>query len=354
MPQPTTHYLVIRRAIPREQWSDWWDQFKPYFGLGSTAPDLFYFPRISIGRTYDSEISDAIHADCSFDLFCTMLDIAKRNKINPSNPFVAEKQFAFSVGFYSHVVTDCIFHPYVYRSTHDHWNTKNFINESKHKIEEFRIDRGIHRMIYGKDQEIGTTSWKCPGGTPDFLEYAIVDLFNSALLLVYPTNFNTTKSINDDSHPIHQAYRALNSEIPYLFNGQKLFLWGSGQGLSTSDINFDDYFFTTPYPATLGLEEYTPQDLFNFACSACKKVFLDSLGFFYDEQYDSASDYFHRHPANYLAQGNWNLDTGLLCQYNNDALMQKECPEHYQYKADELKRQYFELNQLYNPEDFSA
>ena len=34
MPQPATHYLVVRRSIPEEYWEEWWnDTYKKYFGL---------------------------------------------------------------------------------------------------------------------------------------------------------------------------------------------------------------------------------------------------------------------------------------------------------------------------------
>lgn len=253
----------------------------------------------------------------------------------------------FSVGFYAHVITDCIFHPYVYRSTNDHWNTKDFSNESKHKIQEFRIDRGVHRKIWGKDQEVGTTAWSCPGESPDLLEYCIVYLFNTGLTSIYPTRFTSNRDISDDSHPIQQAYNTLNSELPYLLNGQQLLLWGSGTRMNTSKIDIDDHFFTSAYPHFTGLDAYTPQDLFNFSCVACRNLFLSALEFFNSEISSPADTYFSSQPCNYLGQGNWNLDTGLLCQYNTDDMMQRECPEHYQYKVDELKKQYSELSKLY-------
>ena len=350
MPQPTTHYLVIRRAIPKEHWANWWDQYKPYFGLGSSAPDLFYFPRISLGNNYCSDLSDTMHSESSYDLFCTMLDIAKSNY--PGDPLAAEKQFAFSVGMYAHVVTDCIFHPYVYRSTNDHWNTKNFLNELKHKKEEFRIDRGVHRKIRGNAQEVGTTEWKCPGETVDLLEFAIVDQFNQALETIYPLQFNSDHSVSDTDHPIQQAYHSLDSEIPYLLNGEKMFLWGSAKIITPSEDDLDDHFFTRSYPSFPGLDPYTPEDLFNFSCATCRNVFKKSLEFLQDNQASSSGKFFSNHRSDYLGVGNWNLDTGLPCEYNNDPLMLQECPEHYLYKVDQLKNQYAVFSQLYNPADF--
>lgn len=46
MPQPATHYLIARGSIPEDHHKTWWDIYKPEFALGSSAPDLFYFPTI--------------------------------------------------------------------------------------------------------------------------------------------------------------------------------------------------------------------------------------------------------------------------------------------------------------------
>lgn len=342
MPQPTTHYLVIRRAIPEKYWPIWWDRYKPFFGLGSSAPDLFYFPKLSLWRNYSSDLSDSIHSEHSYDIFCNMLDIAKDNKSNAQD-YTAEKQFAFSVGFYAHVVTDCIFHPYVYRNTEDHWATSNFLNELKHKQEEFRIDRGIHRMVHGRNQDIGSTDWKCPGPSNNLLDPSIATLFNQALSTSF-SHYLPSQNINDSYHPIQQAYDSLNDLIPHLFNGQKMFLWGRGEQLDTSGIEDDEHFFTRHY-SCIGLEPYTPQDLFNFSCAACQGVFLKALEFFNEPYESSSQQYFYQHQTDYLGQGNWNLDTGLPCDYNNHRQIMTECPEHYSYKVEELQSRFYTISQ---------
>lgn len=251
MPQPTTHYLVVRRAIPKEHWNAWWDKYKPYFGLGSSAPDLFYFPsvenvirKIFSTPTYTSELSNLLHEDRSYDMFCTLLSMAKESRLNLAETDVAEKQFAFSFGFYTHVVADCVFHPYVYRNTGDHWATEDFNCETEHKIEEFKIDRGIHRMVRKRNQTIGTTDWKCHGQSDTLLDYAIADLLNKALLKTYPQNFTSKTSISNNKHPIQAAYQALNKLIPYLFSGQKVYLWGSKRIINNPKIEKYSHFFT--------------------------------------------------------------------------------------------------------------
>lgn len=355
MPQPTAHYLVARRSIPKEHWKEWWDKYKPYFGLGSSAPDLFYFPsimrQIMSHSSYTGKLSDVIHSEGSYDLFCTILSMSKESLLNGSGEGVAEKQFAFSFGFYSHVVTDCVFHPYVYRHSGDHWATTNYRAEGKHKMEEFQIDRGIHRKIRGNDLEIGTTDWKCPGQSENLLNYSIAYLFNTALLKIYPEHFRPEQDISNENHPIQAAYKELNQKIPFLFAGQKIYLWGKREALNTSNIKEELHFFTKEYTLP-ELPNYTPQDLFNFSCVACRDIFLKSLDFFNNPSFKSASDYFRQYRANYLGMDNWNLDTGLPCKYNNNEMMLKECPEHYLYKTDELVQNYSVLQELYNSARF--
>ena len=163
MPQPATHYWVVRTAIPQNDtkgkinfWETWWDPYKSYFGLGTAAPDLFYFPlmpgvKVSCDDFYWDGIADLIHHSRSYDIFCSLLDYAKKNKKYSIEN--ANKQFAFAFGYYCHVITDCIFHPYVYQSTADHWAKKvyskkedslEFEHELAHKYQEFLIDEGIY------------------------------------------------------------------------------------------------------------------------------------------------------------------------------------------------------------------
>lgn len=92
MPQPLTHYLVLRRAIPEKYWSSWWiPEYKNYFALGTAAPDIFYFPTVPkiVKNIRDdiawNEIANPLHSNGSYDLFCTLLDVAKLSKIETQN-----------------------------------------------------------------------------------------------------------------------------------------------------------------------------------------------------------------------------------------------------------------------------
>jgi len=129
MPQPSTHYLVAQNALMAEA-LPLWNSFGQYLGFGSFGPDLFYLN--------DGKISDIIHGDNSFDYFCAMLNFIKENYVAGTENEKKLKSFAY--GWYSHVVTDCVIHPYVYRKTRDNWKTHPEITFTAHKLFEAFID----------------------------------------------------------------------------------------------------------------------------------------------------------------------------------------------------------------------
>lgn len=355
MPQPATHYLVTRRAIPREHWSTWWDKYKPYFGLGSSAPDLFYFPLLpnvvkNIRTDVDwGEIANPLHSSRSYDMFCALLATAKNNKLKGQSD--AEKQFAFAFGYYCHVVTDCIFHPYVYRSTNDHWNSIDFTNEFDHKIQELSIDTGIFQKFYDKAENFSRIQWECNGEDETMLDSSIANLLDEALQEIYPDCYPHS-NLSAKDHPIHQAYYAMVQSIRSLFEGTDIYLWGKRIPIDTAKIRskFPTHFFTTPYPHCPTLDDYTPEDLFNFASTACRNIFIIALDF-WNSQSTSAKDYFKSNSTHYLNCGNWNLDTGLPCHYNNFNQMRNEDSEHYSFKSNELKEIYLVLREEYYSSD---
>jgi hypothetical protein len=361
MPQPATHYLVTRRAIPEEHWVNWWDKYKPYFGLGSSAPDLFYFPllpEVAVKgiRTdiYWEGIANPLHSSNSYDMFCALLSKAKQHKQQGGT--AVEKQFAFAFGYYCHVVTDCIFHPYVYRSIGDHWNTTDRSSENMHKLQELAIDNALFKKFYNKEQHFSRIQWECRGADENQLEEPIAFLLHEALQEVYPDCYPKLVDISSNEHPVHQAYSSLVQAITPLFEGTKIYLWGSRSiSIPTVELRnrFPSDFFTAAYPNCPTLNEYTPEELFNFSSAACKKIFTTALNF-WESDAVSAKEYFKDHSTHYLNSGNWNLDTGLPCEYNNYKPMRDEDSAHYSYKCEELKLIYATLAAEYNPDDFPS
>lgn len=360
MPQPATHYWVVRRAIPEFNgkvncWEEWWDKYKNYFGLGTAAPDLFYFPCMPDSgankrRIFWKGIADLIHHAGSYDLFCLLLNSAKKSKCEGSVN-AGNKQFAFAFGFYCHVVTDCIFHPYVYRSTGDHWAIPDESkNELKHKVQEFLIDSGIVKDF---SLNLNRIAWRCPNPHNELLDTDIAEPFFHALNSVYPDWIPLEyHNPNDKSHPIQQAYLSLLKTADLLFSGIRVFCFAQGTILKPRSISeiaspMGKNFFNSPYPNCVNLDTYTPRDLFNFSCAVSRKIFLEALNFFNSTSKDS-NKFFKEHFTHYLNTGNWNLDTGIRCQFNNTKELHEGYDKMCKAKVETLKQsyRYFEKDYL--------
>ena len=374
MPQPATHYWVVRRAIPKyditgeiNYWEEWWDKYKAYFGLGTAAPDLFYFPLMPNVTTTFSDfywdgIADLLHHAGSYDVFCELLNCAKNMK--NTSPNESNKLFAFAFGYYCHVITDCIFHPYVYRSTGDHWANKvvnkigdmaEYKNELKHKYQEFCIDRGIYNEFnLGKSTSLDRVAWKCSNAGDDRMEPTLSNCFYNALMKIYPDCFPPQyNDPNDINHPIQQAYAALAQTIDILFRGSEVFLFGGKIRIPSSKIQehliaIKEEFFIEPYPNSGSLTPYTPQDLFNFSCGVARKIFIESLKYWEDSVSSDSKEFFEANYTNYLNQGNWNLDTGLKCNLNNLAQLHGDNGEIDKASVEELNGNYIVFRDVYN------
>ena len=362
MPQPATHYLVVRRSIPKKYWKEWWDVYKCYFGFGSFAPDLFYFPcfeSVGLVKNIRKDISwenlaDIFHSSGSYDFYCKLLDNAKSQKSMSTD---ANKLLAFAFGYYCHVVTDCIFHPYVYRSTGDHWNTKTDVPEYRHKLQELAIDNGISQKYYDIRKNKVNINWNCQNEAM-LLDAEITSLLHNTLLEIYPDCYPLEENnIDNINHPLQQAYHALKQVMDKIFTGEKIAVFGAlkidtVKKIAEKILIPSTFSFTAPYPDCQGLYAYTPEDLYNFSCSTSRKIFNLTLAFWHAKKSISAKDFFAQNTTNYLGVGNWNLDTGLPCEFNNYKKMRKEDRYHYNFKIDKLKEIYINLESQYQPSEF--
>lgn len=361
MPQPATHYLVTRFSIPK-QYYNLWDKYKSYFGLGSSLPDLFYFPTVPIvadGSIVDAlknkiqyhdinwtEMADMIHADKSYDLFCRMLDYAKAiQSAEPENTDKYLKLFAVAFGFYNHVVADCIFHPYVYRSTGDFWNTTDFIDELQHKKQEAYIDGKIYECFYSGEDAYQRMKINCRENDTSALDFDVAEMLKTTLSEIYPDMRDSLSTdITDPEHPLHHAYMALENTTNFLFEERTtVCLWGQkkSEDISFSDLigEFSDEFFTENYPDCENLPAQSPYKLFLLSVTVGYKVFNEAMNYINAPEI-SAKQYFSLHNTHYLRSGNFNLDTGLSALNNNDPDLTcgKECS--YSFKEDTLSNNY--------------
>lgn len=353
MPQPLTHYLIVRKSIPQEFWPMWAD-YKPYFGLGSVAPDLFYFPTIPFltdSRYRDTypwgDMANPMHAIGSYDMFCNLLSTAKKN-----NNF---KQLAFSIGYYSHVIADCIFHPYVYRETKDYWFSVDILAELKHKKEEFLIDRGVIKEYYSTNC-INRIDITCKDSNDSsLLDFDILDLMNTAFLETYGNIYSSNIPL-DENHPIQQAYSSLMSFSDSIFRGEKICLFGSlkvgttdfkinthinlpisiNVGSVNTNFEIDKNSFKIPYK--VNLHELSPHNLCEIATMESRDIFTKTMDFWNTTDTYNAKGFFAENKVDFLGKSNFNLDTGLPAEYNSHHQMTTK-ENHFDYMANELSKQ---------------
>lgn len=365
MPQPITHYMIVRRGVPKKYWEEYWNDkaevnYKPYFGLGSSAPDLFYVDLLkkdtinneiafcntmirkeNLVKPESSVVADTIHGDKSFDIFCNMLNEAKMEL--KTDPVVAKKKFAFALGFYGHVIGDCIIHPYVYRVTGDHWHSHDFKSESKHKVFEVKMDKGIYEFI----RETTTYqrkdfSWECSDEEDsDLMNKKVWEVFNNALKKEIPSAVYPSNGCHEDNRDkLNNSYQCFCKIANNLLRFDAI-----AAGLSSYE---DDNEFINRKIASENLPELSPLELFEIASSTCRFVYSKAFEYFYDENAIEAKDFFHvdEHITHYVNGNNWNLDTGLLSKYNNEPEMIAENEEHFDCHVEELIMNYKILGSL--------
>lgn len=367
MPQPATHYWVTKIALAdsdKSVFKDFFNEYKNYIALGTSAPDLFYFPLMPTVKTecnnfYWDDIADLIHHGRTYDLFCELLDEAKKLKSDKNTKNNGEKLLAFAIGFYCHVITDCIFHPYVYRSTGDDWatgagsflsNPEENIAEYKHKYQECLIDDGVKETYH---LEFDEDDWACPEETNnELLDFTIADAFYSILKKMYPDCMPPEfHNPHDKNHPIQQAYNALLQTITLLFEGKKILSFQSDDFvekiIGTKKFIYTNNFFDDTYPDCDELPPYSPHDLFNFSCAVTRRIYEVVQGFWNDATSKTAKEYFENEFTNYLNTGNWNLDTGIQCEFNNTQELHQGNEKMNEAHIDTLTNNYNIFSELY-------
>lgn len=331
MPQPITHYLVIEEAL-RDTAPEIWEKKSNFAGFGSFGPDLFYvkdvlLSRLDLADNYDF-LSDGLHAERAFDFFCTMLNTAKATASTDME--VAEKQLAYLLGYYAHVITDCVIHPYVYRHTHDHWKYhKPEENYSAHKRTEALIDCYILNEKGKNNPSPDSYAVACgDAANDDLLDRDIASMLASGLNAVYHDILGEdfiSADIGQSSHPIHAAYQGFHHIVETTYAVQNILYDLRGhfsglrmlQKLTDADISAADGlhgpWFSTGRSNVL---TYSASDLFAMAVTAVKQVIGVTLKFWISSKVD-AKDFFIQNATSYLSD-NWNLDTGLPDRYNNE------------------------------------
>lgn len=358
MSQPNTHYLVIEEALKNHP-SSLWQGNSNFAGFGSFGPDLFYLlgiPPVIHSRKYPQDytkVSDVMHHEASLDFFCSMLDDIK-NRIKDTDKETTDKLKAFAYGYYSHAVTDSVFHPYVYRRTGDNW-AEHFTPEyNGHKKLEALIDTYLLEMLkennpfdFGYEHRVVCHNQ----GSRRTLDKDVYELIENNLKKIYGDKnifekhgieyeryfgHGVAEATAEGINPILEAYRDYIGCFRILYFSSKMdkiagFLHPSLKPLvpikridAKQQRQLESRTKWCPSENPL-MPSYSVQDLFGFAIEDVKRVIEASEDFFASAS-SSARDFFldklqaSQQDKIVFLDENYNLDTGLPAS-NNDALI---------------------------------
>jgi hypothetical protein len=358
MSQPVTHYLITQDAMQKIL-PGLWQQYSDYAGFGSFSPDMFYVKDLIKSKiTRDGGfgiISDIIHAVNSRTFFTRVLERIK--KLYSPGTAEYDKARAFTYGFYSHVIADCIFHPYVYRFTQDHWKFHDSTEAyNAHKKLESLIDNCM-LAVKGMGHEDFCPKVGCGASDDDDkLDATIADLVFHGIKTAYQYDLDFDAyfariPLESKDHPIHAAYNDYVSSfwtaskgIQYVgFNINELI---SKHGITriksvdewmpaeekAMNINENPWF---PI-AENNLLRYTVQHLYNNAVETLSAIIQTSEQFFASEAADSFEYFLSQSKIPYLI-GDYNLDTGLPSSDNEvESNCSREPNVRFAYGVDKL------------------
>ncbi|GEM_PF-2303642 len=344
MPQPITHYLVCEKSF-KNILPGLWHEYQGYAGLGSYGPDFFYskgmvteeyFIRVrkSISQIRENvaasnykyvELSDLLHWEGSKDFFCYMLDSIK---LNFSNVSTRNKLKTFAYGYYSHVVTDCIFHPFIYRQSRDHWITHPAENYREHKVIETLIDLFLldREKELNRNYQFNPQTECAAKENTNMLDKDLANLINIGLRNIYSDKMELLKSFDfcdttANHHPLHATYNALlgynlyeigkihlKSSVP---EGQKTVReWSRAEFERVIPQGMNGFGYSPNQPLL-----YSYLDLYTFSVMVTEKIISESEQFFANS-INSSSAFFKESRVPFLKE-NYCLDTGLLSEQNS-------------------------------------
>ncbi|MDR3561191.1 MAG: zinc dependent phospholipase C family protein [Negativicutes bacterium] len=317
MPQAITHYLVAWEAMEKIS-RPLWEKYGNYAGFGSFGPDLFYVKDV-FNRWFEPELSwDAVadlqHWGGSLDLFCAMLDVVREEYDVASA--AGEKLLAFAMGYYSHVITDVVFHPYVYRCSLDHWH-------SHQPPEHRRLHKRVEELI---DLELLAFKGKglpspdifrvrCDADGRGLLDGDLVMLLSECLPRIYGdrapvlSGWPKRYGIDAPDHPVNAAYSDFAAIVGVLYGTQNSLF---------SPEEAEACRLPGPW-RTEGLSAgltYSVRDLYGLAVNAVQRMMAVTCDFWQTDEQD-AKDFFADSGTLYLEQ-DWNADTGLPAAWNEE------------------------------------
>jgi len=379
MPQPITHFLVIKNAM-RDTLKNVWKSYGNFAGLGSFGPDLFYMKDVGYysneilkkffsifsdtSFSYD-KISDIMHWEGSLELFCSFLDYIAEMKHLSRNE--RDKLRAFAYGYYSHVITDAIFHPYVYRYTKDHWKTHDSSeNYLKHK----KLESTIDRYLLGKLEKTHAYKFeyhkkiRCYEKDSDkTLENSLFMMLVSSMEKVYKQYLDSGEyreelldkdydyyfgsfNLHDEEHPIHEAYDDFTDTITELYTIKSLkfipidtiqVLLPRKSPLMENEKMVEMNEILNVWPESGENISLSVYELYLRSEKATKQIITASEDFLNSGKKDSKSFFAESYKKLHFLRNSHNLDTGLNSSWNRAPLLNSTENERFSFNIEEIK-----------------
>jgi len=360
MPQPLTHFFVAsdgaQRACP-----DLWSEHSNVIALGSFGPDLFYIKDLVTNRIMNMSmsneweaLSDAFHRCNSFTLFTWLLDNIKDRY---SEDYIEQRLLkAFAYGYYSHVVTDCLIHPFVYRITQDDW-TRHLpeTNYKAHKELETQIDNILllRKTDYNLNRFNPVVGLRDENDN-DKLHMSLAYLLNEGIKFSYSQDIDWNHyfgryDINSDSHPIHDAYKDYEAEINFTRLGIRI-IRKNINGFITGNVQITEENSPTilnsarntwfAHPSNERLL-FSVDDLYEMAVTATSDVIKASERFFVSSSQTSMEFFLNEEAITPYLKDDFNLDTGLPSSSNqNQPLCSSDPNTRYAFGVEKLDQLY--------------
>lgn len=342
MSQTFGHFLIGHAAVSLVN-SDLAHAYVGHINFGTQGPDLFYI-------TGQSEFADQIHGDGTLAFYSNLLE-----KTLDYDPDSREHQAirAYAHGFYSHVIADCVFHPFVNRLGDNNWakTSDTKVGTTNHKAIETLIDDCLLGIAEANKDDF-LSQLKCYDGQDDDNLDPVINLsMNSAFNDAYPNIFNFF-----NEHTLGNAYKIylatnyiekaaanlldinFNSILARSENSSHVVAPGHWKEEHKRAMNIA----RTQWYAAPGNELllYTGEELYNMAIRAASDVI--KIGEDYVQRRKPGSLNYLKNSGHVLLQENYNLDTGLPSIFNDNSenrnpnsqirfgFMAKQLSENYQ------------------------
>lgn len=363
MPGPITHFLVMQEACPPEIWQ----MHRKFAGSATFGPDLFYtkglplhfrgLTRMLGSKDKDyAKASDIMHWEGSLDYYCCMLDYIKTS-IGTEDKEKIDRLKAYAYGYYSHVVTDAVFHPFIYRHTRDHWE-RHFTPEdftqtyNSHKGEETLTDAFLagrmgtnpYALRYQDKVDCGRT---LDGAIFSLLHHSLGKIYGGGIFDSYGIDYQKFfgQDPRDPHHPIRDAHRDYIDSFKELYRIGRVIPQWLHPLVPVKNLNVEQLREIDPYPRKKWygnheiMPDYSVPELFEFAIKATKMVINASERFFSSDA-KSSREFFSQHAQDVVfLEDNYNFDIGYLSR-ENAAIKGMRQSELFNHRLDWLGKNY--------------